>query len=187
MLAINFFRKFAPLSRIACLTILSLVVCAALQAQPGGPPGGGPPPGGPPGEFGMEPPSLPNVNGDLKKLTKLLSLNTDQQTQVKAVLTDERTQLQAAIKKAEKEESADEPGPGSSNPWQTFAAIRHDANSRIAALLNPDQAEKFSAWQKKHGKSEMDMGPDGMPPPPPDGGGPPPGSGGPPGGGPPGM
>jgi hypothetical protein len=134
----------------------------------------------------MEAPSLPNVSSDLKKLTKLLALSTAQQEDVKAILTDQRAQLQAAIKKAEKAQPADQSGPPGGSLWESFRSIRQDTNSRIEALLSSDQAEKFTAWQKKQQKDEMHMGPGG---PPPDGGGPPPGGGGPPpgGGGPPGL
>lgn len=177
---IRFVNSLPRARRAALAASILMALSSFLHAQPDGGPGGGPsgggPGGGPPGDFGMDSPSLLNVNNDLKKLTKLLSLTTDQQTQVKAILTDERTQMQATIKKAESADRSDGPGPGSL--WIAVTSIRQGANSKIAALLNGDQAQKFAAWQKKQEKEEMESGPDGGPPP--DGGGPPPG-GGPPG------
>jgi Spy/CpxP family protein refolding chaperone len=158
-------------SRILSAACLLAAISATLQAQPDGPP-----PGGPPMGMEAEMPPPPNVDRDLKSLTRLLALTPDQQTQVKAILTEERAQIQAALKKNENEE----PSQSAMSSTRTqIRSIRLGAESKIAALLNTDQAAKFAERQKKRAKSEAEEG-DSMPPPP-DGGPPPDMGGGPPG------
>lgn len=155
--------------RALCIASILIAFSAFLPAQPDGPPPGPPP------DFQPDAPSLPTVDSDLKKLTKLLSLTADQQAQVKSILTDERARMQSALHESD---SADASGPESGQAARAaFKSIRDEANAKIAALLTADQATKFATWQKKQDKAAA-QNRDDMPPPPPDGNGPPPGMGG---------
>jgi Spy/CpxP family protein refolding chaperone len=125
-------------------------------------------------------------------LTKQLSLSSEQQTKVKAIL-EERSQksreLMKSLHPAQQEGSGEaQAAPPSQEQFEQIRsqmkAIRDDANSKISGLLTAEQAAKFAALLKqrqRHG--DEDGMPDGPPPdggmggPPPDGG---PGGGGPP-------
>ncbi|MDR3792945.1 MAG: Spy/CpxP family protein refolding chaperone [Terracidiphilus sp.] len=190
-------------SRLVARTFFAALLAATLAgpafAQPDG--GGfGPPPGGGP-QDGFDNSTTqrgPNVDRELKKLTKLLTLTADQQTQVKVLLTERNQkigELMKANRPASKKDSADNSsqtatqndGPPDAAQFEQIRtqmkAIRDEANTKIGALLTDEQATKFKQWLKQQKRSDDD----GMPPPPPDGGtgGPPPDGGGPGGGGPP--
>jgi Spy/CpxP family protein refolding chaperone len=150
----------------------------------------------------------PSVEQQLKQLTKLLTLTTEQQTQVKAILTDEHQKITDLFKvekltaentaKTSDSDAAPEANqPARQEALETRRAaikdIRDDTHVRITAVLSADQKTKYEAWEKKHAKASRQQDED-VPPPPPDGeGGPPPdggggpGGGGPGGGGPPGV
>lgn len=164
--------------RALALAALAAVSCAALHAQSDGPPPGGPPPG----DMQDGPQQGPGVDRQLKRLTKLLALTTDQQAQVKVVLTDEHQQIKALFDQARSAgNSSDNDGPPSPETMKAqrtqMNLIRDAANAKISALLSDEQKAKFTAWLDKQKQREAQQGDD-MPPPPPDGGGP--GGGGPP-------
>jgi Spy/CpxP family protein refolding chaperone len=179
-------------SRVLSAAVFAALLAGSLFAQSDaggyGPPSGSGPPDG------MDAPTTqrgPSVERDLKRLTKLLTLSTDQQTQVKAILTDRNQKIGELMKASrpgngQSDTSAQQEGPPSSEQFEQLRAqtkaIRDDANTKIAATLTADQAAKFSAWLKQQ---KQRSGSDDMPPPPPDGGegGPPPDGGGGPGGG----
>jgi Spy/CpxP family protein refolding chaperone len=145
----------------------------------------------------------PSVERQLKRLTELLTLTADQQTQVKAILTDQRQQMVALFKQASSGGAAAEDQPPTREAMESMRAemktIHAAAQAKIAALLTADQKVTYAAWNKKHERASARQENDDMPPPPPDGeGGPPPdggggpagagpGGGGPGGGGPPGV
>jgi len=169
--------------RALTLASLAAVSCAALQAQ-----SDGPPPGPPPGDMQDGQQQGPGVDRQLKHLTKLLTLTTDQQPQVKTILTDERQQMKALFDQTRSAstsgDSGGPPSPESMKAQRTqMSLIRDAANAKISALLTDEQKAKFTAWVDKQKQREAQQGDD-MPPPPPDGGAPPDG-GGPGGGGPP--
>lgn len=183
-------RPFHGLFRNLCLITLLLGSAARfVVAQPDG--GFGPPPGGgPPDSMDATSQRGPNLDRELKKLTKQLSLTADQQTQVKTILTDRNQQIADFFKangpKRDKD-AAKSSDDAQSAPDEQFEkmrsalkSIRDEANGKIAALLTEAQSTKFDAYLKLQAKSEQEMGPGG---PPPDGGGgpggPPPGGGGP--------
>jgi len=154
---------------------------------------GGPPDGPPPGGPGMER-SGPNTEQELKKLTQLLTLTSEQQNKVKTILADRNQQIDTLFKEQFKQPSGDQaqPEPPSresmANLRTQIKSIREDAKNKITALLTADQKTKFLAYAKKSDKSAQQDMDDDMPPPPPDGDGPPGGpAGGPGGGGPPGA
>jgi Spy/CpxP family protein refolding chaperone len=174
--------------RLVARTLFAALLAATLAGpafaqQDGGgygpPPGGGPPDGF---ENGGQPRG-PNVDREVKQLTKLLALNTDQQMQVKAVLT-ERNQKIVEMMKANRPASQNDgpPDPAQFEQIRTqMKAIQNEANTKIEALLTPEQATKYEQWLKQQKRNNDD----GMPPPPDGGpGGPPPDGGGPGGGGP---
>jgi len=192
-------------ARTAIAALLAATLAGPAFAQDGG--GYGPPPGGgsPPDSFdngGQQ--RGPNVDREVKRLTKLLTLTADQQTQVKAVLT-ERNQKTGELMKANRSDAKKDKTQGD-NSTQTatsqpasqndgppdaaqfeqirtqMKAIRDEANTKIEALLTDEQATKYKQWLKQQKRNNDD----GMPPPPDGGpGGPPPDGGGPGGGGPP--
>jgi periplasmic protein CpxP/Spy len=192
------FRHFMIAARrMAPVFGLSIACCCVAWAQPDGP--GGPPPDGgpPPGEM-QQNQRGPSVDRQLKRLTQLLTLTADQQTQVKAILTDEHQQMEALFKSAAKSGKAAADTAASEDQLPSreemearraaMKTIRTDTQAKIAALLTDDQKTKFAAWEKKRAKaSAQQENGDDAPPPPPDGeGGPPPDGGGGPGGGGPG-
>jgi hypothetical protein len=137
----------------------------------------------------------PSVARELKQLTHLLALTSDQQTQVKAILDDRHSKIETLFKHAQDSASSGnspDGQPGSGTPPSRDSmdklraeadTIRKDANARIAAVLSDDQKVKFSAWVDRHARQGDDMPPppdDGNGPPPGGDGGPPPGGGGPP-------
>jgi len=195
------FSCFLLLARRSLLIAgVFIATSCALWAQPDGP--GGPPPDGPPPAEMQTQARGPNVERQLKHLTQLLTLTADQQTQVKAILEDQRDQIEALFKqskpaaegdKASADSASTPPEPPSQEKMEAMRAarkaIRENARTRIAALLNDEQKAKFAAWTQKREKASAHQESEEMPPPPPDGaGGPPPdGGGGPPDGGPPGV
>lgn len=169
---------------------LSIACCCVAWAQPDGP--GGPPPDGgpPPGEMQQQQRG-PSVERQLKRLTELLTLTGEQQTQVKAILTDQHQQMMALFKQASGGKAGEDQPPSREAMEAMRAAtktIHADTQAKIAALLTGDQKTKFAAWEQKRAKASARQEDEGdAPPPPPDGeGGPPPDGGGGPGGGGPG-
>jgi Spy/CpxP family protein refolding chaperone len=80
---------------------------------------------------------------ELTELTQLLSLTSDQQTQVKTLLTDQRQQMQALHNSAAGSDASDTSQPTMQEQMQT---IRKNTNDKITALLDDDQKTKFAAW-----------------------------------------
>lgn len=169
------------------LRIFSAALCVALLAAPlvaqqDGPPSGPPPDGM---MMGEGPQHGPSVDRELKRLTKLLTLTTEQQAQVKSILIDRNQKIGELMRSAgpapqhsgqqqSSSETGSQPTPEQMEQLHTqIQALRTAANSKISALLSSEQAAKFQNWLKQqHRRGEED----GMQPPPPDGGmgGPPP-------------
>jgi Spy/CpxP family protein refolding chaperone len=109
------------------------VACCALQAQndsqPGGPMRG-----------------RGNPERELQQLTQVLSLNADQQTQVKGLLFERRQKMEALRRPAA---SSDATGQTPPPNREQMEAIRNDTDTKITALLNDDQKSKFAAWQQQ--------------------------------------
>ena len=147
--------------------------------------GGPPPDGGIPGEMQHH---GPNTDQEVKKLTLLLALTSDQQTQIRTILTDRNQQIGDLFKAQFHQKPED--GPPSRESMDAMRkqvkVIRAASVVAIMSLLSDDQKSKFESWAQKDARSDSHDD-NGMPPPPPDGeGGPPPdGGGGPGGGGPP--
>jgi len=134
----------------------------------------GPPPGPPPGGENH----MPGPDRELKMLTKLLTLTTEQQTGVKALLEQQATEMKALRAKAQSESNQSSDSSNTESPQARMAQMQqiHDeTNTKIAALLDDNQKKIFAEWLEKR-KAEMEQrrSQGGQPPSPPDGGGPPP-------------
>ena len=153
--------------------LLMLCLYTALGQAPDGPPPGPPPDDAPQGrvERGAGP------ERQLKMLTHLLNLTTDQQKGVKSVLEEQATEMKALRSKAQADPATDQT-PETREAWMTqMKQIREESSTKISALLDDTQKTTFAAWEQKmkaemERRSAQDGPPDG--PPPPDGGGPPP-------------
>lgn len=147
----------AVLSRIRKGTLLTLVCGAALVALPARaqtdapppPPGQGPPPGGyhrgGPGHR-------------VEMLQHRLNLSADQTAQVKALLETERTKMEAL--------RSNTAAAGEDRRSQMMA-IHQDTETKLRALLTPDQVTRYDAMQAEMREHREDRG--GPPPPPPPG------------------
>jgi Spy/CpxP family protein refolding chaperone len=83
------------------------------------------------------------VDRELNQLTQVLSLTSDQQTQVKPLLIAQREKMEPLRSPAAGRDPAAQP------IHEQIEAIRKDTDAKIAALLNDDQKAKFAAWQQQ--------------------------------------
>jgi Spy/CpxP family protein refolding chaperone len=87
---------------------------------------------------------------ELTELTQVLSLTSNQQTDVKTLLMDQRQQMQALRNSATGSDASDTSQPTMQEQMQT---IRKTTNDKIMALLDDDQKTKFTAWlQQRQGQ-----------------------------------
>jgi len=134
----------------AFLVAIPLAGSTALWAQNDAPPAGpGHQRGGP--------------ERELEHLTQMLSLNADQQTQVKALLTEQRQKMEALRNGGS---NADASSQGAPPRREQMESIRNDTDTKITALLNDDQKTKFAQWQAQR-KARMEQRQGGGNPPPP--------------------
>jgi periplasmic protein CpxP/Spy len=152
--------------RATLLAAVFLAACCAAWAQSDAspaPPAGGPPPGGM-YRHG------PGIERQLRELTRVLSLSTEQQTQVKALLESEHTQMEELRRQTEA--ATDQTAPPTPPDREKMLAIHQATDTKITALLNEEQKTKFAAWQQERQQRMMRRGvPDGTAPPAPDGSG----------------
>lgn len=143
-------------SKINCLVLVALcstafcavntVLCdipamAQDASSQGSAPSGPPPDGrGPGGDMEAR---------RLEMLTKHLSLTTEQQTQVKAILDDQKTQMEAL--RNDTSTSREEKRP-------KMMALRKASDDKIRALLTDEQKTKFDAMQAEM-RDHMRQGP----------------------------
>jgi Spy/CpxP family protein refolding chaperone len=118
---------------------------AALAQEPAAPPPdqaqGGPGPGG---MHHMDP------NKQLEHMTKELDLTADQQSQIKPVLMERQQKLQALFQNQSLSQD---------DRRVQARSVVEDSNSKIQAVLNDQQKQKFAAMQQR-----MRRGPGGPPP-----------------------
>jgi Spy/CpxP family protein refolding chaperone len=125
--------------------------CGALYAQNDAPPAG------PMHQRG-------NPEREAERLTRVLSLTPDQQTQVKSLLAEQRQKVEALRNSAPSADAANQATPPR---HQQMEAIRNDTDTKITALLNDDQKTKFAAWQQQRKeRMEQRQGPGGEAAPP---------------------
>jgi hypothetical protein len=179
------FQHFTFARRRLPLFGIFIISCCVAWAQPDGP--GGPPPDGPPPGSGLhQPPRPPSVEQELRHLTQLLTLTTDQQTQVKAILTSQHQQIDALLKPVAGDASSEGQPPSREAREAAHEAIKtiHEATrTKINAVLTDSQKVTYAASEKRHERGAARHEGDDSPPPPPGGenGPPPDGGGGPPG------
>jgi periplasmic protein CpxP/Spy len=93
-----------------------------------------------------QPPAMnsgrPAMNPDeqLARMTKQLNLTPDQATQIKPILAD-RMQQMTSLRQDQSMSQADK--------MTKMKSIRDDGNTKIEAVLNADQKQKFEAMQAK--------------------------------------
>ena len=93
-------------------------------------------------------------NRDLAHLTKKLDLTQDQQSQIQPILTDRDQQLNqlwqdTSMSRADKRAKSQQ--------------IRDDSDSKIRAVLNDDQKQKYSNMQvSRHHKRQVESTPGGQ-------------------------
>jgi Spy/CpxP family protein refolding chaperone len=83
---------------------------------------------------------MPSVDDQVKRMTKQLSLNDDQQQKLKPILEDQRQQMQQL--RNDSSLSQDE-------KFSKMRDMHEKASSQIKALLNEDQQKKFDEIQQK--------------------------------------
>jgi protein CpxP len=113
---------------------------------------------------------------ELARLTHLLTLTTDQQTGVKAVLAQQAAQMKALRDKTQSSATESDTSETRQARMTQMEQIRDESNTKIAALLDDNQKKTFADWLQQR-KAAMGSGrPHGGNPPPDGAGGPPPNS-----------
>jgi periplasmic protein CpxP/Spy len=146
-------KRAAMLLATGC-SLMILPAMAHAQDTPPAPPAGqqGPPPGGGRGGRGMMDPDQ-----RVAMLTQQLSLTTDQQTAIKAILVADQKKM--ADLRANDSMSQDD-------RRTAMMAMRTDQDTKIKAVLTADQKTKYDAMQQNM-RGRMGGGPGGPPPNPP--------------------
>jgi periplasmic protein CpxP/Spy len=83
---------------------------------------------------------MPSIDDQVKRMTKQLSLNDDQQQKLKPILEDQRQQMQQL--RNDSSLSQDE-------KFSKMRDVHEKASTQIKALLNQDQQKKFDEIQQK--------------------------------------
>lgn len=131
------------INRLVLVALCGVVLCGTpvvaqdTSSQSSAP--SGPPPGGGPGMEARR----------LEMLTKRLSLTTDQQAQVKAILDDNQKQMQAL--RDDSSTSREEKRP-------KMMELRKATDEKIRAVLTDEQKTKFDAMQAEM-RDRMRQGP----------------------------
>lgn len=126
--------------RALLLAGIFVASCCAVWAQSDQPPSS--PSDAPPGEHWRG----HSVDRELKKLTEVLSLTADQQTQVKTILAAQQQQMEQLRTQAAANGST---GEAAQSAHDQFKAIHQDTDAKINALLNDGQKTKFAEWQQQ--------------------------------------
>jgi Spy/CpxP family protein refolding chaperone len=92
-----------------------------------------------------------NPERELRELTRVLTLNEDQQGQVKMVLGERRQKMEALR------------ASGTQPTREQMMAIHKESNAKITELLNEDQKAKFAAWQQQRMQWRHGAGGEGAP------------------------
>ena len=96
-----------------------------------------------------------SVDDQVKRMTKKLNLNDDQQSKVKGILENQQTQMQ---------QLRNDSSVSRDDRFSKMREIHENSNSQIRATLNDDQQKKFDEMQAKrrehmeHRKGMKDSG-----------------------------
>jgi Spy/CpxP family protein refolding chaperone len=88
----------------------------------------------------------PGVERQVKRLTQVLSLSSDQQAQVKAILVAQRQQMQELHSASPANGATADAQPASR---EQMKSIHEATDAKINAVLNDEQKTKFAAWQQQ--------------------------------------
>jgi protein CpxP len=113
------------------LLTLGMAGGAAMAQDMSAPPQQG---SGPGGRHGMDP------EGQLKHLTKALDLTPDQQTQLKPILDAQHQQMEALHQ---------DQALSREDRFAKMKALREDSKTKIEAVLNDAQKQKYEAMQER--------------------------------------
>jgi periplasmic protein CpxP/Spy len=130
----RFSRQFLPASFV--LAGMLMAACAA-NAQADGQTAA---PTNPPAAGAMRP--YRGVERQVRKLTEVLSLTSDQQAQVKTILIAQRQQMMQLHQSAEA-------GASQQAAREQMKSLHEATDAKINALLNDEQKSKFAAWQQQ--------------------------------------
>ncbi len=83
-----------------------------------------------------------NVDDHVKKLTKELNLNADQQKQVRSILEDQHKQMESL---------RSDSSMSKQDRHAKFEEMHQASHQKIRDILTPDQQKKFDTMQEKHG------------------------------------
>jgi len=124
-------NKFCTLALTSLLT-LGLAGSAAIAQDQSAPPP--PQQGGGPGHRGMDP------DAQLKHMTKALDLTSDQQAQIKPILQSQHDQMQSL---------REDQSLSREDRMAKMKSIHEDSQSKIEAVLNDTQKQKYEAMQQR--------------------------------------
>ena len=146
------------LSRLALSGLLAtgLTLCsAAAFAQQNNPDASTQQPGNGHGQWGHQ---HMNPDEQVARMTKRYSLTSDQQAQIKPVLANQQQQMQALRQDTTLSRE---------DKMAKMKSIREDSSTKIQAVLNDSQKQKFAADQQERMQQRMQGGggaPAGAPP-----------------------
>jgi periplasmic protein CpxP/Spy len=107
------------------------------------------------------------VERQVKRLTNLLALTPDQQSQVKAILAEQHQQMEQLRNSAAQNGQT---GQAAQPDREQMRSIRQDTRAKIEALLNDDQKTKYEAWiqqrqerMQRHGQEGQQAAPSNAP------------------------
>ena len=123
-------NKFCTLALTGLLT-LGMAGSAAIAQDQSAPP---PQQGGGPGHRGMDP------DAQLKHMTKALDLTSDQQAQIKPILQSQHDQMQSLH---------EDQSLSREDRMAKMKSIHEDSQSKIEAVLNDTQKQKYEEMQAK--------------------------------------
>lgn len=124
-------NKFCTLALTGLLTLGMAGSAAIAQDQSAPPP---PQQGGGPGHRGMDP------DAQLKHMTKALDLTSDQQAQIKPILQSQHDQMQSLH---------EDQSLSREDRMSKMKSIHEDSQSKIEAVLNDTQKQKYEAMQER--------------------------------------
>jgi Spy/CpxP family protein refolding chaperone len=151
-------KEFYRMKKVLICALLAIAMAClgtALYAQDSMSQGQGMGQGGPGGMHHM--PMSPDQR--LQRMTQQLNLTADQQQKIKPILEQEQQQMQTLH---------GDTSMSQQDRMSKMQQIRQGTNDQIKSVLNPDQQQKFTQMQERHGPGmgHGGMGQDGMQAPP---------------------